>query len=59
MTEQEVWPLATEIWEKRKKIKNFDGVSIVKLKSGYGIDTSDNFFSLKQQVRRFLDGLEE
>ena len=58
MRESEVWQEATKIWEKREKIKDFDGVSVVRLGSGYAIDISGNFFSLKQQVRRFLDGLE-
>jgi len=63
MKESEVWQEATKIWEKREKIKDFDGVSVVQLESrlgqdDWGIDVGTKYFYAIFQVRRFLDGLE-
>lgn len=61
MKEQDVWQLASELWEKREKIEGFDGISVVNLEyyNEWGIDISGNFFTLKETVRRFLDGLDK
>lgn len=65
MTEQEVWPLATEIWEKRKKLPyEIHHLRIMNFYIGYRIDVIcggnySRFFDEKDQVRRFLDGLEK
>jgi len=34
MKEQDVWQLATELWEKREKIKDFDGLTVLKITGG-------------------------
>jgi len=59
MKESEVWQEATKIWEKRGKVKGFDGICIMETDSGnWIIDIKTSYFSLTTQVRRFLDGLE-
>lgn len=64
MTEQEVWPLATEIWEKREKIELIT-ISVLTLAdpNSWHIalwykNNRDIDLDTATQVRRFLDGLE-
>jgi len=72
MKESEVWPLATEIWEKREKIGLIDinerMINPDNEKLGWGIciegtkikeDYGTKCFETLIEVRRFLDGLEQ
>lgn len=73
MKESEVWPLATEIWEKRgkigkiKKLKVYDASTIYQGSPGTylifimykeGREFYEDKFLFEHEVRRFLDGLE-